>query len=110
MSSESVFLSIKIKDPSKQFHLILKWHITICDGGPLGDVRMRELGLGWLFNDSPLMQILTSQNVMPRLISTHPVKVYLLWLEMKLNHWLYNYLWGFLEHPFCPFYSLEIAS
>ena len=46
MSSESVFLSIKIKDPSKQFHLILKWRITIYDGGPLGDVRMRELALG----------------------------------------------------------------
>lgn len=46
MSSESVFLFIKIKDPSKQFHLILKWHVTIYDGGHLGDIRIRELALG----------------------------------------------------------------
>lgn len=110
MPSESVVLSIKIKDPSKQFHLILKWHVTIYDGGHLGDIRIRELTLGWLFNDSPLMQTLTPHSMIPRLISTHPVKVYLLWVEMKLNHWLYNFLWGFLERPLCPFYSLEIAS
>lgn len=38
-------IHLKIKDPSKQFHLILKWHVTIYDGGHLGDIRIRELAL-----------------------------------------------------------------
>ena len=89
----SVFLSIKVKNPSKQFHLTSKCHVSMMVGlwGTLG---WRDLPLDNFLMTVPKCKHWSCTCLMSRLISTSPIE-YIYWVEMKLNHGLYNHLWGF---------------